>query len=114
MMQPPEDNDEIFVYMGGDQEVPDGVRRAKIHISVKIVRARAFYRRRQLIYVEFHDGIEIIEERAFSGCESLRGPIRLLGVKIIKEAAFYYCRSLAGVEFGNKLETIEMRGFNSC
>ena len=31
MMQPAEDDDEIFVYMGGDQEVPDGVRRARIH-----------------------------------------------------------------------------------
>ena len=39
MQQPPEDNDdEIFVYMGGDQQVPDGVRRAKFHKSIKIVR----------------------------------------------------------------------------
>ena len=35
------DDDEVFVYMGGDQQVPDGVRRARIHKSVKIVRARA-------------------------------------------------------------------------
>ena len=47
-----DDDDEIFVYMGGDQQVPDGIRRARIHISVKIVRARAFFNRRQLIYVE--------------------------------------------------------------
>eukprot|EP00986_Skeletonema_menzelii_P016689 scaffold15495_cov223-Skeletonema_menzelii.AAC.1 len=58
-------NDEIFVYMGGDQRVPDGVRRARIHKSVKIVPAWAFFLRRQLIYVEFHDDIEIIEEEAF-------------------------------------------------
>ncbi len=107
-MQPAEDDDdEIFVYMGGDQQVPDGVRRAKIHISVKIVRARAFYNRRQLIYVEFHDGVEIIEEKAFMQCQSLRGPIRLPGVKIIKTDAFWYCRDLTDVEFGDKLETIE-------
>ncbi len=66
-------DDEIFVYMGGDQEVPDGVRRVRIHLSVKIIRARAFYRRRNLIYVEFHDGIEIIEEDAFYWCLSLSG-----------------------------------------
>ena len=42
-------DDEIFVYMGGNQEVPDGVVRARIHKSVKIVRARAFRRRTQLI-----------------------------------------------------------------
>lgn len=34
--------DEIFVYMGGHQVVPDGVRRARIHEDVKIVRAWAF------------------------------------------------------------------------
>ena len=114
MMQPAEDDDdEIFVYMGGDQQVPDEVRRARIHKSVKIVRARAFYRRRQLIYVEFHDGVEIIEERAFFNCYLLRGPIRLLGVKVIKEWAFKYT-GLTDVEFGDKLETIEEEAFNRC
>jgi hypothetical protein len=99
--------------MGGDQQVPDGVRRAKIHISVKIVRARAFYNRRQLIYVEFHDGVEIIEKWAFHACHSLRG-VKLLGVKMIKEAAFFSCDKLTDVEFGNKLETIESQAFNTC
>ena len=82
MMQPAEDNDDdIFVYMGGDQHVPTHVRRAKIHISVKIVRARAFLNRKQLTYVEFHDGIEIVEEYAFFGCINLRGLLQLLGVR---------------------------------
>ena len=114
MMQPVEDDDDVFVYMGGDQQVPDGVRRAKIHKSVKIVRARAFYNRRQLIYVEFHDGVEIIEESAFYNCELLRGPIRLLGVKIIKELAFFGCERMMDVAFGDKLETIERSVFHSC
>ena len=35
----------------------------------------SFYNRQQLISVEFHDGIEIIEEGAFNGCCSLRGAI---------------------------------------
>ena len=108
-----DDDDEIFVYMGGDQRVPALVRRAKIHEDVKIVRARAFYERRQLISVEFHDGIEIIEEFAFDGCPSLRGPIKLLGVKIIKKLAFCEC-PLTDVEFGDKLETIEDEAFYGC
>ena len=113
MMQPAEDDDDdVFVYMGGDQQVPDGVRRAKIHISVKIVRARAFKDRRQLIYVEFHDGVEIVEEEAFYCCRSLRS-VKLLGVKIIKELAFF-CSGLTDVEFGDKLETIESQAFNCC
>ena len=107
------DDDNIFVYMGGDQQVPDGVRRARIHKSVKIVRARAFYNRRRLIYVEFHDGIEIIEENAFWKCDLLSGPIKLLGVRIIKKFAFGHCRSLTGVDFGDKLETIEYHAFTT-
>eukprot|EP00986_Skeletonema_menzelii_P003821 scaffold1251_cov87-Skeletonema_menzelii.AAC.3 len=106
-------NDEIFVYMGGDQRVPDGVRRARIHKSVKIVPAYAFFLRRQLIYVEFHDDIEIIEEEAFECCESLKGSIKLLGVKIIKKWAFLYCE-LTDVEFGDKLETIGHEAFSRC
>ena len=84
MAEAARDDDEIFVYMGGDQRVPDGVVRARIHKSVKIVPKRAFYYRRQLIYVEFHDDIEIIEEDAFYECTSLKGSIKLLGVRIIK------------------------------
>ncbi len=108
-----QDDDEIFVYMGGNQQVPDGVRRARIHKSVKIVRARAFQYRRHLISVEFHDEVEIIEEAAFSNCSSFKGPIKLLGVKIVKQGAFAGSR-LIGVEFGDKLETIETCAFNSC
>ena len=78
------DDDEVFVYMGGDQQVPDGVRRARIHKSVKIVRARAFQNRQNLISVEFHDGIEIIEEEAFRGCYSLRVPLNCWASKSSK------------------------------
>ena len=114
MAEARDDDDDIFVYMGGNQQVPDEVRRARIHISVKIVRARAFIGRRYLIYVEFHDGVEIIEEYAFSHCQSLRGAIKLLGVRIIQAAAFNYCSSLTGVEFGDKLETIGGCAFIDC
>ena len=104
-----DDDDDIFVYMGGNQQVPDEVRRARIHISVKIIRARAFYNRRNLISVEFHDGVEIIEHRAFKCCRLQS--IKLLGVKIIKQKAFSNCTRLTAVEFGNKLETIEQQAF---
>ena len=50
-MEEAQDDDEIFVYMGGDQRVPDGVRRARIHQDVKIIPARAFQLRIQLVYV---------------------------------------------------------------
>ena len=110
-----DDDDDIFVFMGGDQRVPDEVRRARIHKSVKIVRALAFHRRWELLtYIEFHDGVEIIEEHAFTGCWRLKGPIKLLGVKIIKNFAFGQCDGLTAVEFGDHLETIEASAFTSC
>ena len=110
-----EEDDEItFVYMGGNQVVPDGVRRARIHKSVKIILRRAFQYRRNLISVEFHDGVEVIEESAFHGCSLLSGSIKLLGIKIIKTKAFYFCGGLADVEFGDKLETIEQSAFCYC
>ena len=114
IMEEAQGDDEVFVYMGGNQQVPDGVRRARIHKSVKIVRARAFQWRRNLIYVECHDGVEIIEEEAFASCWLLKGPIKLLGVKIIKKKAFFDCFDLTDVEFGDQLETIEEQAFYNC
>ena len=109
-------DDEVFVYKGRDQEeeVPHGVRRVRIHKSVKIIRRRAFQNRKYLIYVEFHDEIEVIEEYAFDGCSSLSGCIILLGVRIIKKSAFENSRSLTGVEFGDMLETIQYSAFRGC
>eukprot|EP00985_Skeletonema_marinoi_P011249 scaffold5329_cov126-Skeletonema_marinoi.AAC.4 len=105
-------NDEIFVYTGGDQVVPSDVRRVRIDKSVKIIPRRAFEFRRRLIYVEFHDGIEIIGEMAFGSCTSLRS-VKLLGVKIVKAEAFNNCTELMDVD-GNKLETIEDGAFKYC
>ena len=113
MMEAAGQDDEIFVYMGGEQRVPGRVKRARIHEDVKIIRAGAFQFRRRLISVEFHDGVEIIEKDAFLGCCSLRS-IKLLGVKIIKQYAFWGCHRLTDIEFGNKLETIEYAAFNMC
>lgn len=129
-------DDGIFVYMGGNQRVPDGVRRARIHETVNTILAGAFENRRRLISVEFHDGIEIVEERAFYGCPSLRGGILLKGVKIVKKEAFENCLALTSikmpsartiirsafakcaelryVEFGDALETLEGFTFFWC
>ncbi len=98
------DND-VFVYMGGNQEVPRNVRYVRVHKSVKIITRQAFQHCKHLVSIEMHDGVEIIEEDAFSNCHSLR-EIKLPGVRIIEEAAFFNCHALEDVEFGDKLETI--------
>jgi hypothetical protein len=107
--------DEIFVYTGGEQAVPDGVRRVRVHRSVKIIPQMAFrFRHSRLIYyVELHDEIDIIERYAFDKCISLRR-IKLLGVKVVEFRAFNNCTFLADVEFGNKLEVIEQWAFVHC
>eukprot|EP00985_Skeletonema_marinoi_P011258 scaffold5329_cov126-Skeletonema_marinoi.AAC.13 len=53
-----QDDDEIFVYMGGDQVVPMDVKRVRIDKSVKIIPTRAFQGRTRLIDVEFLDGMK--------------------------------------------------------
>eukprot|EP00984_Skeletonema_dohrnii_P032150 scaffold25669_cov69-Skeletonema_dohrnii-CCMP3373.AAC.2 len=107
-----QEDDEIFVYMGGDQVVPRNVRRVRIDKSVKFIAMEAFTGRHNLIYVEFHDGVERIEEFAFPGCTSLRS-IKSLGVVIIEGGAFNGCENLEDVEF-NSLETIGNYAFMNC
>mmetsp|Transcript_2953 Transcript_2953/g.4476 ORF Transcript_2953/g.4476 Transcript_2953/m.4476 type:complete len:207 (+) Transcript_2953:111-731(+) len=106
--------DEVFVYMGGEQEVPRYLRRARIHRSVIVIPRYAFYGRDNLIDAEFHDGIERIEKEAFYGCTSLRGSIKLLGVRVVEIGAFDDCTQLTEIEFGDKLETIDRRAFDCC
>ena len=109
-----DDGDGIFVYLGGEQEVPDEITHAIIDPSVNIVRRRAFADRRQLISVIFHDGVEIVEYEAFQYCESLSGKIKLLGVREIEYSAFEDCIALSDVEFGDRLETIGSEAFCNC
>eukprot|EP00984_Skeletonema_dohrnii_P013993 scaffold5857_cov74-Skeletonema_dohrnii-CCMP3373.AAC.1 len=106
-------DDGVFIYMGGDQVVPDDVVRVRIDKSVTIIPPQAFFRRRHLIYVEFHDLIERIERFAFNGCFLLRG-VKLLGVKVVEGKAFHFCCGLTEVEFGDTLETIGENSFYSC
>ena len=108
------DGDVVFVYLGGEQEVPYEITHAIIDPSVNIVRRRAFRNRRRLVSIIFHDGVEIIEADAFFNCESLSGRIVLLGVREIRERAFDGCYALSDVEFGDRLETIGEWAFASC
>jgi hypothetical protein len=55
------DDDEVFVYMGGDQAVPRDVTHVRIHKSVKIITRRAFMNCRKLVSIEMHDGVELLK-----------------------------------------------------
>jgi hypothetical protein len=105
-------NNDVFIYMGGF--IPLHLRvtttHARVHKSVKIITLRAFERCTNLVSIEIHDGVEIIEAIAFCNCKSLRR-IKLPGVRVIEEYAFDDCTALEDVEFGDKLETIERCAF---
>ena len=83
-----DNGEDIFVYTGGEQVVPDDVTHVIVDKSVKIIRRRAFESRRCLASIEMHDGIEIIEEWAFFNCISLKGSIKLPGVRVVEKYAF--------------------------
>ena len=67
-----DDNDDVFVYMDDNQEVTFDVRRIRVHKDVKIITARAFQGCSNLVSIELHDGVEIIEKYAIEDCYSLR------------------------------------------
>jgi len=105
--------DNVFVYLGGDQVVPQDVTHIVIDRSLTIIPEEAFYNRRELVSVEMHEGIERVERDAFYLCRRLR-KINLIGVMEIEREAFYNCTSLTDVEFAEKLERIQVRAFNFC
>ena len=106
-------NNNVFVYMGGDQRVPRNVTHVRIHKSVKIITRMAFHNCVNLVWIEMHDGVEIIEEAAFYECLFLKR-INLSGVRIIGIEAFFNCHALEDVKFGDKLETIGSCAFADC
>jgi hypothetical protein len=93
-------DDDIFVYTGGEQEVPRDVRRVRIAESIDTIPAR-----KQLIEVEGHDELKKIEKEAIYRCSRLRRLTKMGGVQEIQRDAFLGCRSLTDLEF-DKLEII--------
>jgi len=104
-------DDNIFVYTGGSipQHLRDTITHARVHKTVKIITRESFRYCRNLVSVEMHDGVEIVEQLAFAGCFSLRG-INLSGVRVIEEYVFH-STALENVEFGDKLESIGQCAF---
>jgi len=107
------DGDDVFLYTGEGQEVPEDVIHVRIDESVTFIPSEAFYWRTFLVSVEMHNGVEQILAHAFWMCTSLTS-INLSGVEIIDESAFKGCKNLADVDFGEKLDVIGREAFKSC
>jgi hypothetical protein len=106
-------DDDVFVYTGGDQEVPRDVKRVRIAEDVDTIPARKFEGCEQLIEVEGHNRLKKIEEFAFNCCYSLRRVTKMQGVTEIEMAAFLRCHALSDLEFG-KLEIIGVSAIRYC
>jgi hypothetical protein len=107
------DDGDIFVYTGGDQEVPRDVKRVKIAENVDTIPERTFFNCDQLIEVEGHKKVRKIEDKAFYGCHSLLRVSNMTGLMEIEAAAFKSCFALSELEF-DKLEIIGYNAFGHC
>jgi hypothetical protein len=105
--------DDIFVYTGGEQEVPFGVKRVRIAENVDTISRWSFDGCRQLIEVEGHNRLKKIEQGAFDNCTSLRRVTKMRGVIEMETDAFSGCSALSELEF-DKLEIIGEGTFAYC
>ena len=107
-------NNNIVWLLYTGQDVPWDVNHARIDPSVKVIAASAFSSCEQLVEVEICEGVERIEEYAFSGCISLKRFRVPSTVKMIGNSAFSLCSQLVEVEFSEGLELIKSRAFSGC
>ena len=106
-------DDDIFVYTGGDQQVPRDVKRVRIAENVDTIPERTFYDCDQLIEVEGHNRLKKIEHDAFNNCPSLRSVMKMQGVIEIGWGGFEFCYALNELEF-DKLEIVGNCAFLEC
>eukprot|EP00984_Skeletonema_dohrnii_P017301 scaffold7856_cov72-Skeletonema_dohrnii-CCMP3373.AAC.5 len=103
----------IFIYMGGEQVVPEDVTHVRIDKSVEVIEDNAFNGCWDLEQVDTHDGIRKVGMSAFHKCVSLRSIVLRSAVEI-DDMAFLGCENLTDVKFGDKLETIGKWAFDEC
>jgi hypothetical protein len=106
-------DDDIFIYIGGEQRVPRDVKRVRIAENVDIILAETFRECFQLIEVEGQNKIKKIEQYAFNNCRRLRKVTKMTGVVEIEADAFLRCYALSELDF-DKLEIIRDGAFCLC
>jgi len=134
-------NNETFIYMGGDMVVPQDVVRVRVHPSVTVIPERAFEERSKLEEIELCEGLLEIGEKAFRYCKALKhinipstvtriGSFAFSGgwgrrsalkrisipssVRVIGDNAFDYCSKLEDVELCEGLLEIGSHAFMYC
>mmetsp|Transcript_4261 Transcript_4261/g.4874 ORF Transcript_4261/g.4874 Transcript_4261/m.4874 type:complete len:363 (+) Transcript_4261:62-1150(+) len=108
-------NTTIYVYFGVDGEkVPSDTTILHIHPSVKVIKKRAFSKRRKIQKCVMHDEVHTIESSAFEKCSSLM-IIRLSrGLRHIGRWTFYGCECLEALFLPSNIEEIGFEAFFGC
>ena len=82
--------------------------------SVRKIDKFAFKWCEKLVEVELNEGLQEINERAFSACRSLKRVKIPSTVKAIGKGAFSFCDHMVEVELPEGLQEIHEDAFNSC
>ena len=110
----PDNEEDIFVYMGGDMIVPRDVVRCRVHPSVTVITAMAFFNCMKLEEIELCEGILEIEEYAFGACMRLKRVNIPSTVTVIHDQAFSCCVMMKEVELCEGLLEIRDEAFDGC
>ena len=106
-------NDEVFVYMGGDIIPRQDAVRARVHSSVTVIHHCAFQACWVLEEVELSEGIVEIGSNAFSYCPKLKHIAIPTTVKSIGRFAFQEA-GLQSIKLPDGLERIASSAFFDC
>jgi len=106
------DNNETFIYMGGDMVVPQDVVRVRVHPSVTVIPEKSFFKRNQLREVELCDGLLEIGNSAF---DMSWGGSSLKRIDITEDdnEAFSSCTMLRNLALPSHCE-IGVHAFKDC
>ncbi|KAL3937766.1 MAG: hypothetical protein SGBAC_007198 [Bacillariaceae sp.] len=111
------DQAEVFYY-SGIERVPNYVTVVHLHEYMKSVPYEAFYLKKVLRKVQFHDAsLRVISERAFGSCSALEEAILPDSIEEIERGAFSNCTSLHTVYISPKarlLTVIAQGAFSHC
>ncbi|KAL7544626.1 hypothetical protein ACHAWF_008088, partial [Thalassiosira exigua] len=113
---------EVEFCEGGLEEIGSNSFHGCVHLqrinmipsTVKVIGREAFCGCERLEYVGLREGLETIEQSAFSGCKSLRSMTIPSSVTKIAARAFLNCEQLMEVELREGLEEVGDNAFYGC
>lgn len=98
---------------GNEVVIPDVVKNGEDEYKVTELGEELFIGNKEITKVTLPKGLEMLNRRAFSGCENLSVVENLASVTSVSEQAFYQCSSLSHVDLPSCTQ-IGWWAFSSC